>query len=522
MKLLHIINLLFGLTLIPGLASAKDNCFECNPLAEVAITNSGLSKIIEMSINKNFENFNNEVTQRSGFRDIEIDRSNCISTTVGKNVKKAFKKEKIDCMGLPNFKSTEIGSETHLSPYKAKISKLGLDNLKLRVITPINCKNLECEFKVAAEDLKVSGDLQAEYTDKKENFIPKSKFEIATTGKSPIIFTTTAYINSSTGGLDDLVFIKDNSSGIQIGANSLKASIGLNKNFKNTESKNNLYQKYFNKPVKDFETDKIETFQQKLNDPKFTEKQFQSFRLELVRELETTDNRDRNELLKVIDKKIEKDLGGKKNIINKLESIKWPNPKNNQEVGDFLTNPPPLLDFFPEIQQHITLSKFYAVAENSGYDNVHTALFVQSGLGVAEFLHGFDGVNSAVLQPLLEKELIPDILLKTNQELRNVKGYWKELSTVPSLNLQNLSDKENLRLVIEKINLDLIKLGSGNSVEKTALLKKLAVLTKKQETLEAEIDKDWLPVDTKVLIDQNSKAVNMIRGKVVVQLGSFR
>ncbi len=503
-----------GLFLIPNLVSASENCFDCKPLAEVAITNSGLSKIIEMSINKNFDDFNNQVAKRTGFRDIDIDRSTCKSTTVGKTVKKAFKNEKIDCIGLPNFKGTELGSETNLSPYKAKLSKLGLDNLKLHVITPINCKNLECEFKVAAEELKVSGELQAEYTDKKENFIPKSKFEVATTGKSPIIFTTTAYINPSTGGLDDLVFIKDNSSKIQIGASSLKANISLNKNFKNTESKNNLYQKYFNKPVKDFETEKTETFQQKVNDPKFAEKQFQSFRSELVRELELTDNRDRDQLYREIDKKIEKDLGGKKNIINKIENIKWPNPANNQEVGDFLTNPPPLLEYFPEIQQHITLSKFYAVAENSGYDNVHTALFVQSGLGVAEFLHGFDGVNTSILQPVLEKELIPDILIKTNQELRNIKGYWNELSTVPALNLQNLSDKENLRLEIEKLNAEVLKLGSSSSVQKTALISKLALLTKKQEVLDSRIDKDWLPVDTKVLIDQNSKAVNMIRGNI--------
>lgn len=508
-------NLFFGLLLSSVLTVAAENCFDCQPLAEVAITNSGLAKIIEMSVNKNFEDFNNGVSKRTGFRDIEIDRSDCKPTTVGKNIEKALNKKKIDCVGLPNFSSTEISTETLQSPYKAKLSKLGLDSLRLRVITPISCKNLECEFKVAAEDLKISGDLQAEYTDKKENFIPKSKFEITTTGKSPIIFTTTAFINPSSGGLDDLVFIKDSSSQLSLGANSLKANIGLNKNFKSADAKNNLYQKYFNKPVKDFETDKVQTFQEKLKDAKFAENQFQSFRMDLVREYEKTENKDRDEVFKIIDKKIEKDLGGKKNVIKKLENIKWPNPDSKQEVGEFLSNPPPLLQFFPEIQQHITLSKFYAVAENSGYDNVHSALFVQSGVGAVNFLHGFDGFNEAVLQPVIEKELIPDILAKTNHELRNLSGYWNELSTVPSLDLQNLSDKENLRLEIDKINSDLSKLGSANSQQKDALLKKVSLLLKKQEALGLKIDKDWLPIDTKVLIDKNSKMVNMIRGSIM-------
>ncbi len=504
-----------GLLLSSVLVSANDKCFDCEPLAEVAITNSGLSKIIEMSVSKNFEDFNNGVVMRTGFRDIKIDRSDCKPTTVGKNIKKALKNQKVDCIGLPNFKNNELGSETVQSPYEAELTKLGLDSMKLRVITPIVCKNLECEFKVAAEDLKISGDLEARYTDKKENFIPKSKFEITTTGKSPILFTTTAYINPTTGGLDDLVFIKDNSSKIEVGANSLKANISLNQNFKNADAKNNLYQKYFNKPVKDFETEKVETFQEKLKDSRFAERQFQSLRMDLVRDLEKTENKDRDELFKIVDKKIEKDLGGKKNIINELEKIKWPDPSDKKEVGEFLTNPPPLLQFFPEIQQHITLSKFYAVAENSGYDNVHSALFVQAGVGAAEFLHGFDGINKAVLQPVLEKELIPDILSKTNQELRNLSGYWNELSTVPSLNLQNLSDEESLRLEIDKINLELSKLGIANSPQKNVLLKKLTLLLKKQEALVTKIDKDWLPVDTKVLIDKNSKMVNMIRGNIM-------
>ncbi len=497
------------------LALAKEDCFNCKPVAEVAITNAGLSKIIELSVNKNFDKFNKGVAERATFRDIDIDRSACKSTTVGKRIKKAVNNENTDCLGLPNFKGSEIGSETELSPYRAKLSGLGLDKLKLRVLTPINCKNLECEFKVAAEDLKVSGYLQAEYADKKENFIPKSKFEISTTDQSAIIFSTTAYINPKTGGLDDLVFIKENSSGLQIGANSLKADLSVNNNFKNAEAKNSLYQKYFTKPVKDFETEKVETFQQKIKDPKFSERQYQSFRLNLVHELEKTENLDRDQLFKIIDQKIEKDLGGKRNIINKLENIKWPNPKNDQEVGEFLTNPPAMLQLFPEIQQHITLSKFYAIAENSGYDNVHTALFVQSGLAAAEFLHGFDSINKSILQPALEKELIPNILMKTNQELRNLKSYWNELSKVPSLNLQNLADKENLRLEIEKVNNQLLKLDANNTTQKTALLNKLASLLKQKELSEIKTRQDWLPIDTSVVIDQNSRAINMIRGNIM-------
>ena len=66
-------------------SEAQINCDPCTPLAEVAITNSGLERIIELSLYKNFQTFNEEVVNRAGFRDLKLDYdidSNCAPSTL--------------------------------------------------------------------------------------------------------------------------------------------------------------------------------------------------------------------------------------------------------------------------------------------------------------------------------------------------------------------------------------------------------------------------------------------------------
>ena len=110
--------------------------------------------------------------------------------------------------------------------------------LKLKLDGPIKCVKLECEFKVAVQDLKISGDLEVLFKDgQKENFIPKSRFEVESTDNSKLVYSMKAYIDPKTGQLQDLVHIKDKSSSIEVGADSLQTKLNLNTTFKSEQQK---------------------------------------------------------------------------------------------------------------------------------------------------------------------------------------------------------------------------------------------------------------------------------------------
>ena len=94
-----IVSALFLIIFLSLNLKAQVNCGPCTPLAEVAITNAGLSRISELALVKNFETFNEEVVNRAGFRNIkldyDIDYSKCNPTTLETAIRKKITKEKV-------------------------------------------------------------------------------------------------------------------------------------------------------------------------------------------------------------------------------------------------------------------------------------------------------------------------------------------------------------------------------------------------------------------------------------------
>ena len=494
-------------------SEAQINCDPCTPLAEVAITNSGLERIIELSLYKNFQTFNEEVVNRAGFRDLKLDYdidSNCAPSTLETAVKKKIKGSSDACFGLPQLTDTSIGSDTQLRPFHAGMSKMNLDKLKLKLDGPIKCKQLECEFKVAVQDLKISGDLEVLFKDgKKENFIPKSRFEVESTDNSKLVYSMKAYIDPKTGQLQDLVQIKDKSSSIEVGANSLQTKLNLNTTFKSEQQKKSLYQKYYATKNK---------FTARSREPQFAENAYKDMRQNMISRLATDpefDELKHSQLEKIVDEIIQEKLGGKNKMIQNIKAVKWPNANNSEEVNQFINNPPEIMRLVPEFSDQMHLTKIYAAADNSGYDNVENAVFAQAAIGIGQFLHGSDLFNSAILKPAFEKEIIPTVEKQANADMRNLPAYWKEISEVPSLNLQNLIDSDEITEKINQLQKQIEAQGPKETNKKIALKQQLSELYLQQIRIEEKTANDWLPIDTKVMLDKNSRAMNMIRGNVM-------
>ncbi len=493
---------------------AQVNCGPCAPLAEVAITNSGLSRIIESALVKNFETFNEEVVNRTGFRDLkfdyDIDYSKCNPTTLETAIKKKIAKKDDPCFGLPNLTDTTVGSDTEMRPFKADMANMNLEKLKLKLAGPIKCEKLECEFKVAVQDLKISGDLEVLFKDgKKENFIPKSRFQVESTDNSKLVYTMKAYIDPKSGKLQDLVHIKNKSSSIEVGASSLKTKLNLNTTYKSEQQKKNLYQKYYSTKNKFIKTTK---------DPQFAENSYKDMRQNLIRQLfvdPSFDDLKHEELEKIVDNLIKEKLGGKSAVIQKIKAVRWPNANNADEVSQFMANPPEIMNLVPEFSDQMQLTKLYAAADNSGYDNVDNAVFAQAALGLGGLLHQSDTFNDAIIRPALEKEIIPNVEKQANADMRNLPAYWNQISEVPSLNIQNMIDSEALMKEVDKLQKEIDAQGPKETTKKIALKQLLGEAYMKQIRLQEKIANDWLPIDTNVMIDQNSRALNMIRGNIM-------
>ena len=507
-----VVSALFFTTFLSLNLNAQVNCGPCTPLAEVAITNSGLSRIIESALVKNFETFNEEVVNRAGFRDLKFDYDidpRCKPSTLETAIKKKLKGSEDACFGLPQLTDTTLSNDTQLRPYHAGMSNMNLDKLKLKLAGPVKCEKFECEFKVAVQDLKVSGDLEVLFKDgKKENFIPKSRFDVESTENSKLVYTMKAYIDPKSGKLQDLVHVKDKSSSIDVGAGSLKTNLDLNAKFKSEQQKKNLHQKYYAEKNR---------FVKRSQEPQFAENSYKDLRQNLISHLSSDpefDELKHAQIEKIVDKLILEKLGGKNKVIQNIKAVRWPNANNSDEVNKFINNPPEIMKLVPEFEDQMLLTKVYAVADNSGYDNVENAVFAQAAIGLGQFLHQSDTFNSAILKPALEKEIIPNVEKQANADMRNLPAYWSQISEVPSLNIQNMIDSEALMAEVDKLQKEIAAQGPKETTKKIAVKQQLGELYMQQIRLQEKISSDWLPIDTNVMIDQNSRALNMIRGHI--------
>jgi hypothetical protein len=478
-------------------AQAVSDCFGCDPLAEVSITNKGLARLIETSLKENFITLNNEIKNRANFRDLTLDHSMCKSQTVAEAW--AARKNKADvstassnCIGMPDLTDeNELSQQTKLRPFNAVLSKFRLKQLEIGV-EPITCVNFVCNITAKLKKMEVEGELRVNYADRAEVFIPRTNIKLNASDKVDVTLSAQAFVDPFTGRLEDLAFLSKDKMQLNVKPGSFNFDLAFKKGFDSKEKEVSLMGKYLAK--------QMQVVKSKKNPNEFYRAQVDKYVHDKVfREWALA--KDKSETIEQIEKRVEAKLfasyGSKEKLIEKLKQTEWPDFSDNKKVYEFAISPPPELAFVPEILERTRSAETAALAENAGFTSKQGYELALMGNYAANVLQDTPVFVDEVLQPFLKKEIIPLVEEEVNNELRNLKNYWKNISQVPSLNTQNFLELEQLDLSLK----------TASAAQKPALL-----AAKKK--LEQQMKDDWVPIDTAVFLDQNIEGQKVLRAQI--------
>lgn len=420
-------NLLIRLILFfPIISLASGVCDECEPLAEVSLTNSGLEKILTKKVEDQLKSINHILINKSSFRDVSIDRSQCPV----QNLSTAIKGSK--CYGLIDIPDDQkISGQTQLRPYKADVKDMKLTDLSVSLASPIKCANLKCAIEVKVDSLQINGNIEVTYSDKnKEIFIPKNDFKITTTKNAKFTFSGEAFLNPNEQKIDQLVFLKDEATKASLSPGSLNVDLALIKPFPNLETEIKMYAESYRKYFKSKELGQDSV-----------DKQFMEYYSHRVFRTSVTDESipkgsiKERELAaqKIVNTQIEREYGSLENLKKKMFQISWPNENDDNSIYQFMKNPPKEISFYTAAQQQIEQAQLSAIALNSGFKNLQAMQFAAIGVAAANGIGGDHYINDTVILPLLNKEVVPNINQQLNAELRKLSVYWNQLSKVPAL-----------------------------------------------------------------------------------------
>lgn len=480
--------------------ATADLCDDCKPLAEVAITNAGLEKILSRSIDQNLQALDANVLKRSGFRDLKLDRSQCKTKKVSEIWSKTH--EELDCFGLPQFDDYGgVSGDTLLRPFTAGLSGIKLKKLDLELAAPVKCKNFVCDFEIKTKELEIEGDMNVAYADNKEVFIPPTKMKLSTTPQSDIRFKGQAYIDPKSGKINDLVHINEDQSKISLTPGSLQLDMQLVKPFASPAEEARLNAKNFHRYVP---VDKV--------DAKFVDEQYSSifseYTLLVERQIEEerkaagqpalSSEKVREQARARVKDLIVQKYGSTQKFKDAITNIKWPPKDNDQATLEFMKNPPAELAMLPTIVQKMQFAQLAAVGENAGFQNASAFMYSAYAVQLANQAAATNIGMNWIISPLIEKEVLPAVHAQVNNELTNMKKYWNQISKIPNLKMQNLQVLSDLQ---DKLR------NAGSPEERARIQRDIANLRKKMAT-------DWVSIDTEVAIDENTRNGTLLKAQI--------
>lgn len=495
MKFFLIFNLLFNQF------SMAQSCRDCEPLAEVSLTNNGLEKLISISVDESLDELEKTVFDKANFRPVVLDKSHCKTKTISEAWKD---KKKEDCFGLPEFKPNSTGEftmNTKLRPYQAKIENWSLNKIDLELAKPVKCHNFVCDFEIKTNKLDISGELSVNYTDKNEVFIPPTKLNLRTTEKNDIRMTGQALIEPKTGQINDLIFLNEDKTKIDIKENSLYLDMDIKTEYPSKAEESRIRSKNFHRYV---DVSKIT--------PDYVEQQYNYAYSKLIFETEKEiENKRKSADLsplpweqqrKLAEKQTNELISAKYGSVDKFKSklhaIKWPKPEDEQATFEFLKNPPSEIIVFRDITDKMDFADTASIGENSGFDNANAFFYSMAAINISNQAAQIGFVNQDFIQPLVSKEVLPAVQSEVNKTLRNLRHYWSKISEIPNLNAQNLQVLSDLNNKLSETK--------GES-EKESLRKKIAALKEKMAS-------DWTPIDTTVSIDKNTRDQKLLKAQI--------
>lgn len=384
----------------------------CSPLSQIVVSQKGAERLFELILNNTFDSIQNQVEEVASFKDFEIDNSQCPKM---KLYQALSKKEK--CLGMIDFrkfKNENPDADAELTGFKASLRKLNLDKLGMNLVTPVKCQNWNCQFRVKVKDIKISGELNATYSDTGKDIFPTAKVTAGSNQDAAIYYDISLKVDPKTGSIKN-VETKSAESGlnnlVQVVPNSSKFSISqTDLHFKMQFQNNNLpadRKAIFMRSYQDFK--------EKLSDDQWVLEQYQKMKMDPFNSYRKTENTQLST----------------KDVLEKVRKANesWQTPTDFEKA--FQNIPKDLLELINASgeQQLIAESKYFAakngVSEFAAYNTMkNLENFTNKAFADKNFL-------SSSLAPYLNQEVGSAVETHIQETLRNASQYWDMISKVP-------------------------------------------------------------------------------------------
>lgn len=384
----------------------------CTPLSQIVVSQKGAERLFELILNNTFDSIQNQVEQVASFKDFEIDNSKCPRIKLYQALSKNEK-----CIGMIDFRkftNENPDADAELTGYKAELRKLNLDKLGMNLVTPVTCSQWNCHFRVKVKDIKISGELKAQYADTGKEIFPTANISVSSNQDAAIYYDIDLKVDPKTGtiknvetksastDLNNLVQIVPNSSHFSISKTDLNFQLQFEKN---------------NQPV-DRQTvfkNTFAGFKEKLNDDKWILEQYQKMKLDPFNKYRKSQNTNLSP-----EKILEKVHEANKN---------WQTSADYEKAFEKI--PTDILELVNAAgeQQLIAESKYLAakngVSEFAAYNTMkNLERFTNKALGNNNFI-------SSSLAPYLNQEVGSVVENHIQETLRNASQYWDMVSKVP-------------------------------------------------------------------------------------------
>lgn len=387
---------------------------DCPLMSQVQLTQKGTERLFEIILKGTFDHIQKTVETVAGFKDLALDQSDCPKMKLYQVMTKKPK-----CLGVMDFRkhvSTIPDSETELTPFRADLKNMALQKLNIELVTPVKCENWKCRFIVQAKDLKIAGNLSAQYSDTGEPVFPKANIELDSVPDAKLFYEISLEIDPDSGqmvsmdstgykaesDLNRLVKVVPSSSDVTIKPGNLGVSLSFPET-NSTASKADVFKIQYDRYLK------------LLSDPKWIQEEYRKKKMNPFR-YKGTPNVDDKDLQERVTKAT-------------ADWAKKNDPFNNETA--FRNMPKDLVDLVDSAGDQDYIAEATFQATKKGFTNFASYSTLRNIERLANQALNDNNLILEQIRPFVVKEIGPIVEGITQNTLRDSNIYWNLLSKVP-------------------------------------------------------------------------------------------
>lgn len=384
----------------------------CAPLSQVVISQKGAERLFELILNNTFDSIQNRVEKVATFKDFNIDKSDCPKIKLYQAI---TRKEK--CIGTIDFrkyKNDTPDADAELTGYKAQLTQLNLDKLGMNLVTPVKCDNWNCQFKVKVKDIKISGKLDARYSDTNKEIIPTTSLSVSSNQDAALYYDINLQIDPKSGAirkiesqpqdksLNNLVHVVPKSSQFSIANADLNFRMDFPKNQKTVSKEETYRASYLN-------------FKELLSDEKWVLEQYQKMKMDPINPYR------KSEFMTL----------SKEEVLAKIRMANqnWSVNKNYEQAFDAI--PRDILSFVNAASEQRLIAESKYQAARNGISDFAAYTTLKNLEGIANKALADQSFLSTTLVPYLNQEVGAAVEAEVEDTLRGASQYWDMISKVP-------------------------------------------------------------------------------------------